>query len=188
MTEAVRETERGGHFGPVDGAGWTMQAAEAEPVVGERVRVEGQVLDGNGEAIVDALVEIWGADGEGRYAGRDPALANAAFKGFGRCALDQTGHFAFDTVKPGPVAGPDGARQAPHLSVSVFARGILRRLHTRLYFDDEGTANAADPVLALVPEARRATLIAARQDRPTGSVYRFEIVLQGENETVFFEV
>lgn len=175
----------GEHY-PVDDL---VTGAVATPdAAGQRIRIEGQVLDGNGEAIVDALVEIWQPDGEGRFSGRDAALANAAFTGFGRCALDQTGHFAFNTVKPGPVPGPDGRPQAPHVSLGIFARGLLRRLHTRLYFEDEGDANAADPVLALVPQARRGTLLAKRQDRPTETVYRFEIVLQGENETVFFDV
>lgn len=163
--------------------GW-IAPPEAE---GARVRVEGQVTDGNGEAVPDAMVEVWGADGEGRYG---DARANTGFTGFGRVALDGTGHFAFETLRPGRVPGPEGTVQAPHLNLGLFSRGLLRRLFTRLYFEDEAEANAADPVLALVPEARRGTLIARRQERPGSAeiVYRLDIRLQGEGETVFLEV
>jgi protocatechuate 3,4-dioxygenase alpha subunit len=154
-----------------------------DDAVGERIRVDGCLTDGNGSPIPDAMIEIWQADGEGRYPGADPALSNAKFKGFGRAHCDPEGSFFFKTVKPGPVPGPDGTMQAPHINVGIFARGILRRLFTRIYFEDE-PGNAGDPILALVPEEARQTLIAHR----TGDgAYTLDIRLQGENETVFFE-
>lgn len=151
---------------------------------GERIRVEGYVMDGDGEPIVDAIVEIWQADGEGRYASEG---ANTAFKGFGRADLDANGFFAFQTVKPGVVSGPDGSRQAPHINVSVLARGVLKRLFTRIYFEGE-PLNDSDPILALVPEDRRATLVAPRRERGRETAsYTFNIRLQGDDETVFFD-
>jgi protocatechuate 3,4-dioxygenase, alpha subunit len=155
--------------------------------VGTRIRIEGRVLDGDGAVLPDALVEIWQADGQGRYAQRtrDGARPNTAFKGFGRSATDNDGRYVFDTVKPGAVAGPNGTAQAPHVNVTVFARGMLMHVITRIYFADEA-ANGADPILALVPAERRGTLIAAREPG-TLPLYRFDIRLQGEGETVFFE-
>ncbi|HEX8665288.1 MAG TPA: protocatechuate 3,4-dioxygenase subunit alpha [Beijerinckiaceae bacterium] len=154
-----------------------------DDAAGARITIEGRVVDGDGELVTDAMLELWQADGQGRYPGADPALSNARFKGFGRCECDAEGRFSFRTVKPGPAPGPNGAVQAPHIDVGVFARGILRRLFTRIYFEDEA-GNAADSILALVPPERRGTLIAKR----TGEgAYVFDIRLQGENETVFFE-
>lgn len=154
---------------------------------GERVRIEGYVLDGDGEPIVDAMIEIWQADGEGRHADAiERPGQNSAFTGFGRTDVDSNGFFAFTTVKPGRVAGPDGTSQAPHLNVGIFARGLLKRLFTRAYFEGDA-ANATDPVLALVPEERRDTLIATRRERAGETVYSFDIRLQGEGETVFFD-
>jgi protocatechuate 3,4-dioxygenase alpha subunit len=153
-------------------------------VAGERIRVEGRVLDGAGQPVPDALIETWQADAEGRYP--DPAEPDRGdgFAGFGRVPTDEAGGFAFETVRPGAVPGPLGALQAPHLLVSVLARGILTRLVTRIYFEDEPT-NATDPVLRLVPAARRSTLLARRSaDGP----FRIDLVLQGPNETVFFDV
>jgi protocatechuate 3,4-dioxygenase, alpha subunit len=157
-----------------------------EDAAGARIRIEGRLIDGDGAPVSDAMIELWQADGEGRYPGHDPALSNARFKGFGRCETDAEGRFSFRTVKPASVPGPNGATQAPHIDVGVFARGILRRLFTRLYFDGE-PANAEDPILALVPEDARATLIATREGGSGEPVYRFDIRLQGEGETVFFE-
>ncbi|NNM72320.1 protocatechuate 3,4-dioxygenase subunit alpha [Enterovirga aerilata] len=155
--------------------------------VGHPIRIEGYVIDGDGEPIIDAMLEIWQADGDGRYAGAAPQHgANTAFKGFGRSDVDSNGFFAFRTVKPGQVPGPDGTTQAPHINVGVFARGLLKRLFTRIYFQGE-PANATDPILALVPKERRHTLIAARRSRGDDTVYTFNIRLQGEDETVFFE-
>ncbi len=157
---------------------------------GERIRIEGAVFDGDGEPVPDAMLEIWQADAQGRFANpRDTrALPNASFKGFGRCGANAEGGFAFDTIKPGIVADPDGTPQAPHILLAVFARGMLLHNYTRIYFDDEADKNAADPVLALVPDERRATLIAKRGPDAGGAVYRFDVHLQGDDETVFFEI
>jgi protocatechuate 3,4-dioxygenase alpha subunit len=159
----------------------------------EAVRIEGTVYDGAGEPVPDAMVEIWQADGEGRYDdydepadGReDPPPEPEAFCGFGRSGTDPGGKFSFVSVKPGPVPGPDGDLQAPHVMVCVFARGLLKRLVTRIYFPDEEEANAADPVLSSieVPEFR-STLVA----REEGGGLRFDIHLQGESQTAFFEL
>ena len=155
---------------------------------GERIRVEGKVLDGDGKIVPDCMLEIWQADAQGRFS--DPqdkrALPNSSFRGFGRCGTDANGGYSFDTIKPGVVPDPDGKPQAPHLVLAVFARGMLLHLYTRIYFDGEA-ANISDPVLALVPADRRATLIAARKGG-AGSVYVLDIHLQGDKETVFFEV
>ena len=157
----------------------TEQVA-AEGVAGERIRIEGAVYDGDGVPVGDAMIETWQADAEGRF----NAAGNAGFTGFGRAETSAEGAYFVETVRPGALPGPNGAMQAPHLTVSVFARGLLVRLATRIYFDDE-PGNAGDPVLALVPEARRATMIARRGP---GGVFRFDIRLQGEDETVFFDV
>jgi protocatechuate 3,4-dioxygenase, alpha subunit len=134
-------------------------------------------------------VEIWQADSAGRYAhpADRRALPNASFKGFGRVATDKNGAYSFETIKPGAVPGPNGAAQAPHIGVTVFSRGMLRHLYTRIYFSDEAK-NDADPILALVPPERRATLIAKRADRNGHAVYTFDIRLQGDGETVFFDI
>jgi len=155
---------------------------------GDRIRIAGQVFDGDGAVIPDAMLEIWQADGQGRYANpRDTrALPNAAFKGFGRCGAGAKGEFSFDTIKPGVVPDPDGKPQAPHILLAVFARGMLLHLYTRIYFDDEAAKNAVDPILALVPAERRATLIAKRE--AGSATYRFDVHLQGDDETVFFDV
>jgi protocatechuate 3,4-dioxygenase alpha subunit len=157
---------------------------------GERIRVEGRVLDGDGAPVPDALVEIWQANAHGRYRhpsdGRDLPL-DTAFAGFGRAGTDDEGHFWFETIKPGPVPFAEGVAQAPHLCVTVFARGLLNHLSTRLYFADD-PRTAADPILERVPPARRRTLLARRDDAGGAPVYRWDVVLQGdaETETVFF--
>jgi protocatechuate 3,4-dioxygenase, alpha subunit len=138
--------------------------------------LRGRVLDGAGDPIPDALVETWQADPDGRF--------DSDFRGFGRSGTDAEGAWAIHTLKPGPVAAPDGGLQAPHVDLTVFARGLLRHLVTRLYFDDEDEANAADPVLAGLDDARRATLVAAVED----DGYRLDIHLQGPDETIFFAV
>ncbi|MBV9704605.1 MAG: protocatechuate 3,4-dioxygenase subunit alpha, partial [Methylobacteriaceae bacterium] len=158
-----------------------------EDAVGEPICIEGRVLDGAGSPVPDAMIEIWQADGAGRYAGNDSApLPNTAFKGFGRCATDREGNFSFRTLKPGSVPAPDGRPQAPHINIGLFARGLLRRLFTRIYFEGEA-ANDADPVLALVPHEARKTLIARRTESEGAAAYVFDIRLQGDDETVFFE-
>ncbi len=155
--------------------------------VGEPILIHGRVTDGNGDPVPDAMIEIWQADGAGRYPTRGGPPANTSFTGFGRSECDGKARYGFRTVKPGVVPGPDGGPQAPHINVGVFARGVNRRLFTRIYFEGE-PANDGDAVLALVPEARRATLIARRDGAVDGVPrYVFDIRLQGENETVFFE-
>jgi protocatechuate 3,4-dioxygenase alpha subunit len=156
---------------------------------GERIRVQGRVFDGDGAPVTDAMLEIWQADAQGRFS--DPqdkrALPNSTFKGFGRCGTDANGDYAFDTIRPGSVPDPDGKPQAPHLLLAIFARGMLLHLYTRVYFGGEA-ANSADPVMALVPADRRDTLIARRERGAGNAVYRFDIRLQGDNETVFFDI
>jgi protocatechuate 3,4-dioxygenase alpha subunit len=154
---------------------------------GRQIVIEGVVRDGAGDALPDALVEVWQANAAGKY--RHPAdeqdrPLDPTFDGFGRVATDPSGRFTFKTVVPGRVPAPDGRLQAPHLAVGVLARGLLTRLVTRMYFDGE-PSNVEDPILALVPTERRATLLAksVAPDR-----YRFDIKLQGEGETVFFDV
>jgi len=155
---------------------------------GERIRIEGHVFDGDGKPVPDCMLEIWQADAQGRFV--DPkdnrALPNTKFRGFGRCGTGANGEYVFDTIKPGQVPGPDGRPQAPHILVAIFARGMLLHNYTRIYFDGEA-ANDADAVLALVPADRRATLIAKR-DSGNNAVYRFDIHLQGDDETAFFEI
>jgi protocatechuate 3,4-dioxygenase alpha subunit len=140
--------------------------------------ISGTVFDGEGAPIPDAVVETWQADADGRFGERD------GFRGFARVPTGDDGTFAIRTIKPAPVPGPDGATQAPHLAVSLFARGLLHRTVTRIYFADEEAANAADPTLARVPAPRRGTLLA----RPVADGYRFDLHLQGPDETVFFAV
>jgi len=156
---------------------------------GERIRIDGRVFDGDGQPMPDCMLEIWQADAQGRFS--DPqdqrALPNSSFKGFGRCGTDGNGGYAFDTIKPGIVPDPDGKPQAPHILLAVFARGMLLHLYTRIYFSGEA-ANATDPVLALVPSDRRATLIAQQANCNGNAVYRLDIHMQGDNETVFFDV
>ena len=155
---------------------------------GERIRIEGRVLDSDGAPVDDSMIEIWQADAAGRYAHpADPRRPNAKFTGFGRAGTDAEGRFSFSTIKPGVVPGPNGKPQAPHIVVAVFCRGLPRHAYTRLYFADEAN-NANDPILALVPAERRDTLIAKRAEKNGAPVYLFDIRLQGENETVFFDV
>ena len=154
---------------------------------GRHVVIEGTLRDGNGETVSDALVEVWQANAAGKY--RHPAdhqdrPLDPAVDGFGRVATNDRGEFLFKTVVPGRVPGVDGKLQAPHLAVGVLARGVLTRLVTRLYFEDE-PSNAEDQILSLVPPERRSTLIAKRIE---SNRYRFAIVLQGRGETVFFDV
>jgi len=152
------------------------------------IRIHGTVYDGAGTPVPDALIEIWQADPEGRFAdlhGYGGPSQLEGFRGFARCGQeDGDGSFEIVTVKPGAVPGPGAATQAPHIDVSVFARGMLQRCVTRIYFADEEQPNAADPVLVTVPEERRATLLA----EPDDGGYRFDIRLQGHGETVFFAV
>jgi protocatechuate 3,4-dioxygenase alpha subunit len=154
---------------------------------GERIRIVGRVLDGDGAPVGDSMLEIWQADAAGRYAhpADQRAPPNAAFKGFGRVGTDREGRFCFETIKPGAVPGPGGALQAPHIAVVVFSRGMLTHVFTRIYFADE-PANAADPILAMVPADRRPTLIARRENGGPHPTWLFDVRLQGDGETVFF--
>lgn len=152
------------------------------------IRITGTVYDGRGEVIPDHLIEFWQADGEGHFAdihGYGEQSKLDGFRGFGRYGVeDGDGTYEMLTVKPGRVTGVDGRPQAPHIDVTLFARGMLNRVVTRLYFADEGDANATDQVLASVPADRRHTLLA----QPTADGYRFDIRLQGPGETVFFDI
>lgn len=183
--------------------------------LGERIRIEGSVIDGTGSPVRDALLEVWQANADGIYAHPESAgEVEPGFRGWGRVVTDfETGEWGFDTIKPGAVklgaepgsgrldppsqAGEDrqgrseGAHHdtAPHISVWIVARGINIGLNTRIYFDDEAEANATDPVLNLIEwERRRDTLIARRSQRDGRVVYRFDIILQGDDETVFFDI
>lgn len=170
-------------------AGNVMACDDAQ---GDVIRVEGRVIDGDGQPVPDALVEVWQANAAGRYRHaddpRDDAPVDGTFTGFGRSGTDGDGRFWFETVKPGPVPGRGNAPQAPHINVAVFARGMLTHAYTRIYFADEEEANAIDPVLNTVDEARRGTLIGDARPVHGRTVYRFDIRLQGDGETVFFDV
>jgi protocatechuate 3,4-dioxygenase alpha subunit len=160
-----------------------------QQTIGQRIQIVGAVFDGDGQPVPDALVEIWQADANGYFnhpADAHQAQADKHFRGFGRADTQDECRFCFKTVRPGPVPGPDGQAQAPHVTVRVFARGMLIHAHTRLYFPDE-SANAVDAVLNSIESARRSTLVAAREGTGDPPVYRFDIYLQGERETAFFE-
>jgi protocatechuate 3,4-dioxygenase, alpha subunit len=167
----------------------SVRAIAAPGAKGEHVKLICAVFDRNGDCVPDTLIEIWQANAEGKYnhpADRQPKSIDALFRGFGRQITDQTGACEFETIKPGRVPGPIGALQAPHLEVGVFTRGVLKILATRIYFSGDA-ANAECPVLALVPKARRATLIAQPVAGQPGT-WRHEIHLSGPKETVFFDV
>lgn len=168
--------------------GWDIAGPNA---TGERIRVEGIVIDGTGSPVKDVLLEVWQANAAGHYAhpegGGD---VEEGFRGWGRVITDfETGEWGFDTIKPGRVMGRDGQPMAPHINLWIVARGINLGLNTRIYFDDEAAANAEDPVINLIEwERRRATLIAKRGERNGLPVYRFDIRIQGQDETVFFDI
>jgi protocatechuate 3,4-dioxygenase alpha subunit len=158
---------------------------------GERIRVEGIVIDGIGSPVKDVLLEAWQANAAGVYAHPEHAgEVEEGFRGWGRVITDfETGEWAFETVKPGPVMGRNGQMMAPHINLWIVARGINVGLNTRLYFEDEVEANSTDPIINLIEwEKRRKTLIAKRSERDGQTVYRFDICLQGEDETVFFDI
>jgi len=160
-----------------------------EPDDPDAVHIAGTVYDGAGEPVADALVELWQANRAGRYAhpedDRDDLPLEEGFTGFGRCPTDAEGRYEFLTVKPGAVPGPDERTQAPHIDVLIFARGLLRQLVTRIYFPDEVAANAADPVLSSIEDpAARSTLVVRQLD----GALEFDVHLQGENQTTFFEL
>ena len=161
--------------------------------LGERIRLEGQVFDGLGLPLRDVLIEIWQADANGVYPSAADIQGKAVdpnFLGWGRTGADfETGFWSFNTIKPGAVPGRKGTTQAPHIALIIFARGINIGLNTRVYFEDEAQANAQDPVLKGIEWApRRQTLIAKREERDGEVVYRFDIRVQGEDETVFLDI
>jgi protocatechuate 3,4-dioxygenase, alpha subunit len=169
----------------------TTNLLASDTTQGEKIRIEGYVFDGDGKPVPDAMVEIWQANAYGRYNHPDDKQEkplDPSFLGWGRSGTDKTGVFSFETVKPGSVPGPDESVQAPHINVTVFSRGMLVHAYTRIYFDDE-PANGTDPVLSSIKsKTRRQTLIAAGEEKNGKPVYRFDIRLQGENETVFFDM
>src|SRR5580658_9496750 len=172
------------HLGLTDAR--SISRIAGDQAKGERVWLRFRVLDGDGVPVPDAMIELWQADAEGNYAHQDSIADEAVFRGFGRLATSEDGSCTFETIRPGCVAGSGDRVQAPHINVSILGRGILKRLSTRLYFAGE-PANAADSVLALVPEGRRPTLF-ARPDPTRTDNWIFEVRLRGEAETVFFDV
>jgi protocatechuate 3,4-dioxygenase, alpha subunit len=198
MTERATTWQTVGPFFKI-GLGWLYREDLAGTnVPGERIEITGQVFDGDGNTVPDAVLELWQANSQGKYAHPDDEQnkpLDPGFSGFGRIATDDQGHFCFTTVKPGQVPAPDASSkggatwaplQAPHINVSVCTRGLLRRLVTRIYFPDEA-ANAKDFALLQVDPARRSTLIAKRS-ASSPSKFHWDIVLQGRDETVFFDI
>jgi protocatechuate 3,4-dioxygenase alpha subunit len=180
MTAATASQTAGPYWHMIDFPAWADLLRADGPnagVAGERITLTGRITDGDGAAVVDALVEIWQAGPDGAYA--------AGFHGFGRCGTDGDGRFRFTTVRPGPVPGRGNATQAPHITITLFARGLMKHVVTRAYFEGEAL-NADDPVLNLIADpARRATLVA----KPAGNgVWSLDIVLQGAGETVFLDL
>jgi protocatechuate 3,4-dioxygenase, alpha subunit len=158
-------------------------------VSGERVEISGRILDGDGKPVPDGIIEIWQANRNGKYAHPDDAQekpTEPGFTGYGRVPSNDEGRFRFTTIKPGRVPGPGGKLQAPHLAISVFTRGLLRRLVTRIYFPDEAS-NAEDYALSQVPQERRGTLIAKKIEGRAGAL-EWNVIMQGPGETVFFDV
>lgn len=165
-----------------------MQIEDLAPqgVAGQRVRVGGRVLDAESKPVNDAAVELWQANSHGKYASpEDPQEKplDPGFRGYGRSLTDDEGMFGFRTIKPGRVPGPEGRLQAPHLVITIFMRGLLKQLVTRMYFPDE-PSNADDPILNLVPPERRASLVARKAG---DGALEWNVCLQGKNETVFFD-
>jgi protocatechuate 3,4-dioxygenase, alpha subunit len=171
------------------GFDWLNSAELSGPgVAGERIVMQGTVLDGDGKPVVDAVLEVWQANAQGKYAhpeDKQDKPVEAGFRGFGRVATDDNGRFRFSTVKPGRVPDRSGRLQAPHLAVTVLMRGLLKHLVTRVYFPDE-PSNAEDEVLNLIESPRRASLIARKVSGRAG-VLEWNVVMQGKEETVFFD-
>lgn len=170
------------------GLAWMGSVDLAKAAIeGERVTIQGRVLDGDGLPVNDAVLEFWQADAAGIYRspGESEGEPASAWTGFGRVAVDGAGAFCLTTIRPGRVAGPENTLQAPHLVVAVFMRGLLRHLLTRIYFPGE-PSNQGDPILGLIPPDRRSTLI-ARQSAADGAALEWNVILQGPEETVFFD-
>ncbi len=204
-TELLRETasQTAGpflHIGMYPAAAGLPIRTQEQPNVlagpqakGQRIRIEGCVYDGQGARVTDAQIEIWQADAQGKYNHPDDLQAlipDSGFSGFGRAVADfDSGLWWFETVKPGAVPAPGGGQMAPHVSLLIFARGINIHLHSRLYFADEAQANADDALLQRIdPAARRETLLAQPRQVAGQLVYRFDIHLQGDRETVFLDI
>lgn len=167
----------------------TVPDLTAEGGKGEKIVISGRVLDGEGQPIPDALIELWQANAAGKYAHpEDPQdkPTDKGFLGFGRMPTDKDGRYRFVTVKPGRVPGPGNSLQAPHIGVCLFMRGMLKHLYTRIYFSDEAEANGVDPVLGLIDDAGRKNTLVAKRKAGTNE-YEWTIVMQGANETVFFD-
>ncbi len=165
-----------------------VQELAGESTPGERIVVQGRIIDGEGNPVPDAVLEIWQADASGNYLHQEDSagsLAAGQFTGFGRIPTDENGAFRFSTIKPGALASPDETHQAPHIAVSLFMRGLLVRLVTRIYFEGE-PGNEQDAVLHSVPESRRATLLVKKMPGEENS-FEWNVILQGEGETVFFD-
>jgi protocatechuate 3,4-dioxygenase, alpha subunit len=179
--------------GPFYSIGLTDRATNrlvTDTTPGQRICIEGQVIDGDGKPVPDAMVEIWQANASGRYNHPDDKQEkplDQRFTGWGRSGTEPSGFYSFETIKPGPVPGSDESVQAPHINVVVFARGMLVHAFTRIYFSDD-PANETDPVLNSIEKERRQTLIAARREENGKTIYRLDIRLQGKDETVFFDM
>ena len=175
-----------------DFVGITDNRMAGKSTKGERIKVEGRILDGDGKPLRAAMLEIWQANVSGRYNApqdtRNDVTLDKKFTGFGRVSAGNRGKFEFETIKPGAVPSSGNALQAPHINLTLFAAAIHSHLYTRLYFSDETDANDIDPVLTSVGEKRRVTLIAKRKNTKDGPVYRFDVKLGGDGETVFFDV
>lgn len=175
-----------------DFVGITDNRMAGKSTKGERIKVEGRILDGDGKPLRAAMLEIWQANAAGRYNApqdaRNDVKLDKKFTGFGRVSAGNRGKFEFETIKPGAVPSSGNAPQAPHINLTLFAAAIHSHLYTRLYFSDEADANDIDPVLSFVGEKRRITLIAKRKNTKDGPVYRFDVKLGGDGETVFFDV
>jgi protocatechuate 3,4-dioxygenase alpha subunit len=189
MTEiALTPSQTSGPYLEIGLIGGPISSQLVDESDARAIRITGVLLDGAGEPVPDGMIEIWQANATGRYAhpadDRDEIPLETGFTGFGRSRTEADGSFAFVTVKPGRVPWVDGRLQAPHLLVGVFARGLLKRVATRMYFPDEEAANAEDPVLLGLESAERTTLVA----RAEGGALRFDIVLQGVGQTTFFAV
>ncbi len=158
-----------------------------DSTIGEKIRLEGKIFDGAGDIVSDAMIEIWQADAEGCYPDQQSSgKSNSSFAGFGRCdtGVDRQNKYIFETIKPGQI----DTETAPHINVTIFMRGLLLHLFTRIYFSDEIRSNSTDTVLSAVPVARQKTLIARKVAGVIPATYVFDVFLQGENETVFFDI
>lgn len=188
LKQPVTASQTVGPFFDIGLAKYSVADLARPEIEGQRVTIQGRVLDGDGHPVNDALIELWQANANGKYAHpedtQDKPLQQG-FKGFGRVGTDDRGGFRFTTIKPGRVPGPSGTLQAPHIAVAVFMRGLLKHLVTRIYFPDD-PANAEDPILRLVEPKRRATLIAASLPG-SNRVFEWNVICSGANETVFFD-